>query len=343
MAELTNTWPTLFNISKDLDSSGKLAAVGEVLTETNEILDDIPWVAGNSTGGHKISLRENIPAPTWRQFNQGVYPSVSTTGQIMEVCGTMSNYSEVDKALADLNGNTADYKLKQAKPIMEGFNQSMASTLISGDYDADNAKFNGLAARYYGLTSSTGGTTYKNVIGAGGSTKANGITSIYLVGWSPNTVYGIYPKGSTAGLHMNDLGEVTLFPTAGGQMQGYRTYFQWDCGMAVEDWRYVVRIANIDVTALLTAGDSTDTSANVMKYMSMALDIPPTTGNVRWAFYCHPKVRSMLRVQLMSKSNAWLSLETFTNGQGIPRPTLSFMGVPIRRVDEMTLTESVIS
>lgn len=336
-----NYWPTLYTISKGLDNNGKLAAVGEVLNEKNEILDDIPWQVCNSTASHKLSLRENIPAPTWRQFNQGIYPSVSTTGQIEEVCGMMANYSEVDKALADLNGNTSDYKLKQATPIIEGFNQDLASTLVDGDYATDKAKFNGLSARYYGLTSSTGGTTYENVIDAEG-TNADVQTSIYLVGWSPNTVYGIYPKGSVAGLKMDDRGQVTISPTTGGQFEGYRTYFEWQCGLAIEDWRYVVRIANIDFTKLQQAGDATDNSANLMKYMSLALDIPPSSGNVRWAFYCHKKVRSYLRVQLMNKSNTWLTLENITNGQGITRPTLSFMGVPIRRVDKMSLTEAIL-
>jgi len=336
------TWPTLFDITKALDGNGKIAAIGEVLNEQNEMLDDIPWVEGNMPGGHKIVLRKSIPAPTWRMFNQGVAPVVSSTGQVEEVCGMMENYSEIDKALADLNGNTAAYRLSQDKPIMEGFNQSLQSTLIYGDYKASNAKFTGFGNRYYGLTSSSGGTTYGNVINAEGTT-AGAQTSIYLVGWSPETVFGIYPKGSKAGLSFKDLGEQTLLDASGNRFQGYRSHYKWDVGLAVQDWRYVVRIANIDVAALKTAGDSSDTSANIIKYMSMALDIPPYLSNARWAFYCNNTVRSMLRVKLMSKSNVWLNLETLTNGQGIPRPTLSFMGIPVRRVDEITNTEAIIS
>lgn len=340
-----STWPTLYDITKTLDGNGKIAAIGEVLNEQNEMLDDVPWIQGNMTAGHKITLRKSIPAPTWRMFNQGVAPVVSANGQIEEVCGMMESYSEVDKALADLNGNTADYRLSQDKPIMEGFNQSLQNTLVYGDYKANNAKFSGFANRYYGLTSTTGGTTYGNVINAGGTT-AGAQTSIYLVGWSPETVYGIYPKGSKAGLSFENLGVATIqVPTAngGGQFEGYRSHYRWDVGLAVQDWRYVVRIANIDVAALKTAGDSSDTSANLIKLMSMALDIPPYLSSARWSFYCNNTVRSMLRVKLMSKSNMWLTLDNITSGQGISRPTLSFMGYPVRRVDEITNTEAVIS
>lgn len=342
MPAQVTTWPTMFDVTKTLDGNGKIAAIGEVLNEQNEMLDDIPWKEGNMPGGHKITLRKSIPAPTWRMFNQGVAPVVSTTGQVEEVCGMMENYSEIDKALADLNGNTAAYRLSQDKPIMEGFNQSLQNTMIYGDYKTNNAKFTGFANRYYGLTSGTGGTTYGNVLSAGGST-ASAQTSIWLVGWSPETVFGIYPKGSKAGLYFQDLNEQTLTDAAGNRFQGYRSHYKWDVGLAVQDWRYVVRICNVDVAALKTAGDATDTSANLIKLMSMALDIPPYLANARWAFYCNNLVRQMLRVKLMSKANMWLTLENITNGQGITRPTLSFMGVPVRRVDEILNTEAVIS
>jgi len=335
------TWPTIFDITKALDGNGKIAAIGEVLNEQNEMLDDIPFQEGNLPGGHKVSLRKSIPAPTWRMYNQGVAPVVSGTGQVEEVCGMMENYSEIDKALADLNGNTAAYRLSQDKPIMEGFNQSFQNVLMYGDHTENEEKFNGFSTRYYGLTSSTGGTTYGNVIDAGGTT-ATAQTSIYLVGWSPSTVFGIYPKGSKAGLQFNNLGEQTLLDASGNRFQGYRSHYKWDVGLAVQDWRYVVRIANIDVAYLKQAGDTTDNSANLIKYMSMALDIPPQLGNCKWAFYCNNTVRSMLRVKLMSKSNLWLNLENITNGQGITRPTLSFMGIPVRRVDEISNIEAVI-
>ncbi|MFN7073990.1 phage major capsid protein, partial [Proteus mirabilis] len=59
---------------------------------------------------------------------------------------------------------------------------------------------------------------------------------------------GIVPKGSKAGLEQNQLGEVTLQDDNGGKYQGYRTHFKWENGLTVRDWRYVVRIANIDLS-----------------------------------------------------------------------------------------------
>ncbi|WP_336657671.1 major capsid protein, partial [Pseudomonas marginalis] len=73
---------------------------------------------------------------------------------------------------------------------------------------------------------------------------------IWLVVWGQNTIHGIYPKGSKAGLEQKHLGEVTLEDENGGKYQGYRTHFQWKNGLTMRDWRYVVRIANIDISKL---------------------------------------------------------------------------------------------
>ena len=184
-------------------------------------------------------------------------------------------------------------------------------------------------------------TTAGNVIDALGGTNS---TSIWLVGWSNDTLHGIYPKGSQAGLSMNDLGEQTIYDTQtpSGRYQAYRTHYQWKVGLAVRDWRFVVRIANIGIVALETAGDTSDTSANVIKYMSMALDKLPPMGNVKPVFYMNQRVRAMLRVKMMSKSNAYLTMEDI-QGPSIKRPTLSFMGVPCRRVDGITNTEAELT
>jgi hypothetical protein len=116
------------------------------------------------------------------------------------------------------------------------------------------------------------------------------------------------------------------------------------CGLAVQDYRYVVRICNIDVSALKTASDSSDTSANILKYMIQALGLIPTQGNPNLAFYMNRTVQSMLAVKLLDKSNVWLSMDEVKNSPVFrPRGVLKFQGVPCRRIDKITETESQIT
>jgi hypothetical protein len=333
-------WPTLLDVSRRLDPDGKIATVSEILTKYNEVLDDLPFVEGNLPTGHKTTVRASLPTPTWRLLNRGVQPVKSTTNQIVETCGMMEAYSEIDKDLAMLNGNSAAWRLSEDTAVIEGMNQALTTALMYGDTSVDPEQFVGLAPRYYQVNGGSS-ITAGNVIDAGGGTNS---TSIWLVGWSTDTVHGIFPKGSKAGLSMNDLGEQTIYDaqTPAGRYQAYRTHYQWKVGLAVRDWRFVVRIANVGIAALETTGDTSDTSANIIKFMSQALDKLPPTGSVRPVFYMNQRVRAMLRVKMLSKSNAFITLENL-QGPSITRPTLNFMGVPCRRVDGIKNTETALT
>lgn len=339
MGTLLNSNLTLLDWARRVDPNGKIATVAEVLNKYNEILDDMVWKEGNLPTGHKTTLRGSVPAGTWRLLNQGIVPQKSTTKQITETCGMLENYSEVDKDLAMLNGNSDDFRFSEDLAIIEGLNQSLAKAIIYGDTSINPEQFVGLAPRYYGLSTAV---TSANVIDGKGTTAANN-SSVWLIGWSDDTVHGIFPNGSKAGLQVQDLGEQTIYDAALGRYQALRTHFQFKAGICVRDWRYVVRIANLDITNLETSSDTTDTSANLLKYMSQALDKFPPNGNVRPVFYMHQRVRAMLRVKMTRLSNTYLTLENLAGGSGITRPTLQFQGYPCRRVDAININEAPIT
>ena len=342
MATLSTKYPTLLDVSKRTDPDGKIAMIAEILSEYNDILDDIPMVEGNLPTGNVTSVRTSNPTPTFRLLNQGVVPAKSSTGQITDTCAIIETQSQIDVDLAMLNGNTAAFRLSEDASHIQALGNSFSETLISGDVSLTPEKFNGLTSRYFSLGATF--TTSANVISAGGLGTDN--TSVYLIGWSPNLCYGMYPKGSQAGLQVNDMGIQNIMEntTTGAYMRAYVTQYQWKVGLVIKDWRYVVRICNIDISNLETASDGTDTSANLLKFMSMALDKLPPNGSIRPAFYMNERVRAMLRVKLLDKSNAYLSLGDLY-GESVPRraSTLQFMGVPCRRVDSIGVAESVIT
>ena len=47
----------------------------------------------------------------------------------------------------------------------------------------------------------------------------------------------------------------------------------------------------------------------------------------------------MLRVKMLTKSNTWLEISDWVQGRQLPRPSLLFQGIPVRRVDQLSLTE----
>jgi hypothetical protein len=332
MAALGALNPTLADLAKVTDPDGSIADVVEILNQTNEILEDMTWMEGNLTTGNRSSIRAGLPSPTWRKLYGGVQPSKSTSVQVTDNCGMMEDYAEADVALVDMAGDPAAFRLQEDRPHIEGMNQELASTLFYGDETLAPEEFTGLAPRFNSLSAANG----DNVIAGGGSGSDN--ASIWLICWSPMTCHGIIPKGSTAGIVQRDLGEVTIENQDGnnGRMQAYRTHYRWDVGLTVRDWRYIVRIANID-RSLLTI-DLT-TGANLNDLMHQALTELPNQSMGRCAWYMDKQVLSFLRRQSTDAvKNSTLSIE---NVGGTFQTMWS--GIPIRRVDALRTNEATIS
>jgi hypothetical protein len=323
---------TLADWAKRLDPDGKVPTIVELLNQSNEILSEMVWREGNLPTGHRTTVRTGLPAVAWRLLNQGVTPSKSTTAQIDEQCGMLEAWSEVDKDLLLLNGNLASFRLSEAKAFIESMNQEMASTLFYGNGGLAPEEFTGLAVRY----SSTSASNGSNVILGGGSGTSDN-SSIYLVAWGDETISGIFPKGSKAGLLHEDFGEVTVEMVAGlpgSRMRAMQERFQWKAGIALKDWRYVVRIANVDISDGLAA--SAVTVINAMEQAEMIL--PNRLG--RSVFYMNRSVARVLRKQARMAVGAGGGL-TFENYAG--KPTLMFGETPIRIVDAILNTEDVVS
>jgi len=329
MATLSTTNPTLADVAKRQDPDGKIDTIVELLAETNEVLDDMTFLEGNLPTGHRTTIRSGLPSSTWRKLNYGVQPSKSTTVQVTDTAGMLEAYAEVDKALADLNGNSASFRLSEDRAFLESMNQTMATTLFYGDTGTDPEKFMGLAPRY----SSTSAESGDNIIVGGGSGADN--TSIWLVVWGPNTVHGIYPKGSQAGLKHQDLGEVTLEDAASGKYQGYRTHYKWDIGLTLRDWRYVVRIPNIDVSNLTKDASS---GADLVDLMVQAVEKVPNLGLGRATFYGNRTVSSILRRQITNANNVRIGMDEVAG-----KRVMTFDGIPFRRNDAITNAEAVVS
>jgi hypothetical protein len=334
MATLSVVNPTLADVAKRLDPGGAIDKIVEILNLTNEVLEDAPFIEGNLPTGTRTTTRTGIPAPTWRKLYGGVQPVRSTTVQVTDNCGMLENYAEVDKALADLNGNTAAFRLSEELPIIEGINQEFVSTLFYGNEGTKPESFTGLAPRYNSLSTATAQSA-DNVLSGGGSSN---LTSVWLICWGPQTVNMIYPKGSKAGLITEDKGPVTIenVDGANGRMEAYRTHYKWDVGLCVRDWRYAVRIANIDVTALTK---NAATGADLIDLIAQAIELLPALSMGNPVFYANRKIRSFLRRQITNK----VAAATLTMDMVAGKRVLAMDGIPFKRVDKLLNTETQVS
>jgi hypothetical protein len=333
MATINATAVTLLDYAKRLGPDHKIAAVIELLGQTNEVLDDMLWVEGNLVTGHRITQRTALPGATWRKLNEGVAPTKSRTQQIDEATGMLETYGEVDKDIAELNGNTAAFRLSEAQAHIEAMNQEFVGTLFNGNQTADPEEFTGFAPRYNSLS----GEIAENVLDGGGSGSDN--SSIYLIGWAEDKICGIYPKGSMAGLQHKDLGiQVVQGATGvgGSKLQAYLDHWQWKAGLAVKDWRYAVRIANLDISNLVAK----TSAADLIELMIKATHRIPNLSAVKPAFYMNRTTFQMLDIQRRDdvQSGGGLMYDV-VDGKRIPM----FRGIPVKLADQLTEAESAVS
>src|SRR6516164_6213043 len=110
---MANAFLSLADWARRVDPDGSIAEIAELLSQCNEIFDDMLWAEGNLPTGHKTTIRTGLPKGTWRMLYQGVPYTKSTTAQITKGVGMLEAYSQVDKKLAELNGDVAEFRMSE--------------------------------------------------------------------------------------------------------------------------------------------------------------------------------------------------------------------------------------
>ena len=347
MATLGGSALTYADWARRVNDDYRIASIIELLSQTNEILEDMLVVEGNLPTGHKTTVRTGLPQATWRLLNQGVPTNKSTTAQITDACGNLETYAVIDKDIADLNGNSPEFRLSEVKAFLEGMSQQVAATLIYGNQSTNPERFTGFAPRYSTVTASAAATA-ANVLDGGGTGSTN--TSMYITVWGSDTCHGIFPKGKITGLMHKDMGEWPVTDSAGNTYQAYRDHFKWEIGLCVRDWRYTARIANIDVTQLtgvsaanlinlIVRGLYRLPTAPVSATTIQTSDTPEVRANMgRTVIYCNRVVRTYLDLQAMNKTNVLLRIEEFDG-----KPVTTFRGIPVRTCDAILNNEARVT
>lgn len=329
MTTLNADLPTLTDQAKRMDPNGGIARIVESLSKKNALLEDAVFLEGNLPTGHVFTSRTALPAVGFRRFNEGVTPSKSRTDQVTETCGMMSAFSVVDCDLAKLNGNEAAFRASEDAAFMQAMNNEAETGFFYHSTKTAPEKFMGFSPRLDSTTGPGGSNIIKCESGAAGSDQA----SIWLIVWGPDTVHGIFPKGSVAGLQHEDMGKQLWDDGSGKKMKAYVTSWDWKLGLAVRDWRYVVRICNIDTSATVITTDT------IVDAMIRALGKVQDLKSGRPVFYMNRTVSTLLRLQAKNATkNSTLAVENIGG-----KPVLSLDGVPCRQTDALLDTEAVVS
>ena len=332
MATLGTLYPTLSDRLKRIDPNGAIAQIVESLEKKNEVLQDIAWKEGNLPTGHRYTSRTALPSLEWRRYNQGISPSKSATAQVDEVTGLLTGMSKVDRDEAELNGDEAAFRASEDKGFAQAFPLEVARAFFYENISTAPERINGLTPR---LNATAGNPASSQIIKADATASGADQTSIWLIGWGDDSVFGLYPKGSQGGLSFKDMGLQLTRDSNNKEFWTYVTDWRWKLGICVKDYRYIARAANIDTSAWkedLSAG------ANLIQTMRKLRTALYDLSSVQPVYYMNRATFDMFNAQLQSKSVNLL--EYIERGGAM---VAHFMGIPIRICDAITSTESVVS
>lgn len=331
MATIGNTYLTLKDKYAQTEDGKVTSTIIDLLATTNELLEDAVTVECNEGSHHKTTVRNGLPEVEFRKFYEGVKCSKGEYTQVTDTTGMLEAYSEVDKKLADLNGDVNQFRLNESQGFVEAMNQTAKTNFFYGNKDTNPAGFDGLANRYAKI--STDGKSIGNwVLSAGGSGSDN--TSIWFVTWGNLHTHMLYPKGSKAGLQHDDKGNVTKQNADGSMYEVYRDHFSWDLGLSVRDYRSTCRIANIDVSDLDGAN-----AADIIKLMVKAYHkIARYAKTGKTVIYVNETIQTFLHLQAMAKTNVQLTIDEFAG-----KPIVKFLGIPVKCCDEILNTEATVA
>jgi hypothetical protein len=129
-------------------------------------------------------------------------------------------------------------------------NQAQAQGMFYGNPATDPRQYLGLATRY-GAISGAGNAPTSSTPAASRPTTRRSTSSV-----GARAPLRHLPEGVEGRAHARDLGEDDVLDANGNTYRAAKSLYQWDNGLVVKDWRYVVRICNINTANLVAESSS---------------------------------------------------------------------------------------
>lgn len=339
MAERELTSRENLLLATKMTHNSEIIDVAEVLNETNDIIADAVVQQANDITSHVIARRTALPAPSWVKIGNGWDATTGRLNQVRETMGQLKARYQCPQDVMRIQPNPDKFRSQQERTYIEAMGQEFANTLVAGSTGAGPPEeFDGFMARYKTLSTTSASYVLSNGATAGSTLT---ITSIWFVQWRPGGCYLIYPRNAVGGgIKKEDKGLVyTLADNSSNtptieyqnkQLWAYITEFSWDVGLCIEDQRCVKRLANISTAS------ATDTNTLDEDKIIQVRNNFKTPGTIY--MYCNETVFTQLQILAKDKMNV-----NYSPDSPFGRPQLYFLDMPVRRLDAIPTTETIVT
>jgi hypothetical protein len=244
MATIGNSFLGIIDHYTRSDRNGNITPIIEALHQLNPLMQDAHVIEANQGDSHLSTIRTGLGDVAWGQLYKGILQAKTTTMQVKDTTGFVERLSTIDTRYLKKVKDARAERMAEANGALEAISQDVQANFFYADTTTTPERFKGVAARYNSI--SNGGAAAAQIIDAGGTGSDN--TSIWMIGWGAPGTSLIYPEGSTGGIQREDKGEQRTTDELGRPYFVKEEYFAQHVGVKVGDWRYNVRIANIDVS-----------------------------------------------------------------------------------------------
>jgi len=327
------------------DAAARFILPKRVLDRMTPLVRMLPLVSSNNILSNIATRTDSLPVASTRRFNEGIKATAAKNAPINDPIAMFEDYSEVDKDLWEIQNDPNAWRADQDMNHIEGLFQLMESTLLYGSLATNPGGFNGLATRFNNLESyPNGDQSWQPNVWNGGASSGN-VTSAWMIEFGDDTVYGIYPPNTPAGLSIRDLGESTkeLASATGAQGLNYmyqvlRTMLRWYLGIQIADERCVQRICNINPTALSTNNFDENIFIQAKNWLPRAGEAPGTIILVNRALKTQIDIRAVSQ-----KINTYFTPPGDGSMDVFGKAVTKFQNIPIYVAEKILSTETVLT
>jgi len=328
------------------DARAQFVLPKRVLDRMTPLVKMLPLKASNNILSNIAVRTDSLPVASLRRFNEGIQPTASKNAPLNDPVAMFEDYSEVDKDLWEIQNDPNAWRADQDMNHVEALFQLMESWLIYGSLSQNPGGFNGLATRFNNLESyPNGDQSWVPNVWSTGSAISDGNTSAWMIEFGEDSVYGIYPPNTAAGLSVRDLGEMTKELATGTASTGLnymyqvlRTMLRWYMGIQIADERCVQRIANINPAALSTNDFDENIFIQAKNWLPRAGEAPGTVILVNRALKTQIDIRAVsqkLNTYFLPPSDG--SMDVF--GKAVTK----FQNIPIYVAEKILSTEAQVT
>ena len=286
MATINSRYPSLVDISA---RAGVVPSrIIEQAGQMNPMLEDGPALPCNRGTSHETTVRTGLPSGIWGMLYQGIPEDKSEVQNFRHTPGYLEGAIQVDRKVVDEVENNPAYasmsgdaranaigmertRIMQDElgAYAQGLSIQAADALLYGDQKINPKGITGFMP-FFNTTSGQNGS---QIVDAGGMGADN--TSMMMITWHETTCHFIYPSGgkNRAGFTASPVEKTFAYDKiseatgVGTRYDTYRQKVRWDLGLTPKDWRYIVRLANIDVSALMSDGRAENPTVNLINLM----------------------------------------------------------------------------